>query len=31
MPKLRTCRYVVVSDEVALSEPETRRMIEVIE
>ena len=31
VPELRTYRYVVVGDEVALVEPETRRVIEVIE
>lgn len=31
MPELRTYRYVVIGDEVALVEPETRRVIEVIE
>jgi len=31
VPELRTYRYVVVGDEIALVEPETRRVIEVIE
>ena len=31
VPELRTYRYVVIGDEVALVEPETRRVIEVIE
>jgi len=31
VPELRTYRYVVVGDEVALIEPETRRVIQVIE
>jgi hypothetical protein len=31
VPELRTYRYVVIGNEVALIEPETRRVIEVIE
>ncbi|WP_175493861.1 DUF1236 domain-containing protein [Microvirga guangxiensis] len=31
VPELRTYRYVVIGDEIALVEPETRRVIEVIE
>nr|WP_246529415.1 DUF1236 domain-containing protein [Microvirga zambiensis] len=31
VPELRTYRYVVVGDEIAVVEPETRRVIEVIE
>lgn len=31
VPELRTYRYVIIGDEIALVEPETRRVIEVIE